>query len=62
MKRPMPADLLTAPEVADYFNVNVSTIWRWVKKGVLPAPVRIAGSTRWRRQEIEAVTATLAAA
>jgi excisionase family DNA binding protein len=60
MKRQMPLNLLTAPEVADYFNVNVSTVWRWVKAGTLPAPVRIAGATRWRRSDIEAVGETAA--
>ncbi|MBL9045965.1 MAG: helix-turn-helix domain-containing protein [Tabrizicola sp.] len=61
MKRQMPVNLLTAPEVADYFNVNVSTVWRWLKAGTLPAPVKIAGATRWRLHDIEAVTATAAA-
>lgn len=29
--------------VRDRFGVSDMTLWRWVKKGVLPAPVQING-------------------
>ncbi|MFP5481151.1 MAG: helix-turn-helix transcriptional regulator [Alphaproteobacteria bacterium] len=61
-KLPLPAGLMTAREVAEHFNCNVSTIWRWLRQGILPKPVKIAGSTRWRRSEIEALTADNSAA
>ncbi|WP_374646663.1 helix-turn-helix transcriptional regulator [Tabrizicola sp.] len=56
-KFPMPSGLMTSREVAGHFNCNVSTVWRWLRQGILPKPVKIAGSTRWRREEIEAMTA-----
>lgn len=55
-KLPVPASLMTAREVAEHFKCNVSTIWRWLRQGLLPKPLKIAGSTRWRRADIEALT------
>lgn len=51
---------MDALEVAAHFNVSRTTIWRWVKTGVLPKPVKLGGLVRWRREEIEAVTAAAA--
>jgi predicted DNA-binding transcriptional regulator AlpA len=41
-------------DVAEHYGLGVSTVWRRVKDGTLPAPVKIGGATRWRRAEIEA--------
>ncbi|MGJ7456964.1 helix-turn-helix transcriptional regulator [Halomonas sp. RA08-2] len=42
-------------QLAERFGVTRSTIWRWVKIGLLPAPVRLTkGCTRWRSPDIEA--------
>lgn len=30
------------------------TIWRWVRDGVLPAPIKIRGRNYWRRSELDA--------
>ncbi|MDE3239186.1 MAG: helix-turn-helix domain-containing protein [Paracoccaceae bacterium] len=54
-KRPLPSGLMTATEVAEHFGCGVSTVWRWAKTGVLPQPIRIGGSTRWRRSDIDAL-------
>ncbi len=48
-------EFLTTSEVAELFGVSDWTIYRWVKAGALPQPVRV--SRRWvrfRRHEIEA--------
>lgn len=36
--------------------VNASTIWRWIKDGRFPLPVRLGGSnvTVWRAEDIRA--------
>jgi len=47
-----PAFLLTAKQAAELLSIGRSTLWREVKAGQLPAPVKIAGSTRWRRGEL----------
>ena len=48
--------------VADEFGCNVSTVWRWNKAGEIPAPIRIGGTVRWRREDIERFIAEQTAA
>lgn len=41
-------------QLAARYNVSRSTIWRWVKRGILPAPEQLSpGCTRWRLELIE---------
>lgn len=47
--------LLRVGEVATLLDLGVSTIWRQVRKGQLPAPLQIGGSTRWRAADILAL-------
>jgi len=43
-------------EVAKAFGIGRSTLWDWVKEGILPQPVRFGRrTTRWPGAEIEAV-------
>ncbi len=46
-----PTPLLTAKEVAGYFQVSVRTIRRWRRSGHLPAPLQIGGLIRWRASD-----------
>jgi predicted DNA-binding transcriptional regulator AlpA len=40
---------LTVKDVAAYISVSAATVWRWVKEGKLPEPVRHSKRcTRWR--------------
>ena len=39
--------------VAERYSASIATVWRWTRTGELPPPVRIGGSTRWLRQELE---------
>ncbi|MVO18485.1 helix-turn-helix transcriptional regulator [Parasedimentitalea huanghaiensis] len=42
-------------ELAEKFGVSRQTIWRWVKQGTFPAPVKLAkGTSRWRQRDVEA--------
>ena len=52
----MPPDpLLTAAEAAAETGRALSTFWRDVKRGTLPAPLRInPRQPRWRRSELSA--------
>ena len=46
--------LLTIKQTIKYYgNVDHSTIWRWVKKGALPAPIKIGGRSLWRLSDIQ---------
>ena len=43
--------LMTVNEVAEYFGVSASTIWRWLREGKLEG-VKIGGSRRFQREGI----------
>ncbi len=50
-----PAPLLiAAEEVAGMLDISTRTLWRLVSARRIVAPLKIGGSTRWRRAEIEA--------
>lgn len=53
--------LLTVREVAALLGLGVSSVWRNVKRGTLPEPVRIGGATRWRRADLAALIERAAA-
>ena len=48
--------------VAEEFDCNVSTVWRWTKAGQIPAPIKIGGTVRWRCEDIERFIAEQTAA
>jgi excisionase family DNA binding protein len=45
--------LLTAVEVAAILKISTRTLWRQLSAGGMVRPVRIGGSVRWRRVDIE---------
>lgn len=45
-------ELLTAVESAEMAGVAKRTWWRFVSSGRAPAPVRLGGAVRWRRNEL----------
>ncbi len=54
-------ELLSVRQVATILGLGVSTVWRGVAKGTFPEPIKICGSTRWRRSDIDALIAAEAA-
>jgi predicted DNA-binding transcriptional regulator AlpA len=40
--------------------INPSTLYRIIRRGLLPKPLKLGGSSRWVRSEIEAALAALA--
>lgn len=54
---PHVKSLLSIKDVSEILSLSKTTIWRQVKAGTLPAPIKIGGSTRWRRNDIEAIFA-----
>ena len=54
-------EFMTVRDVAERLTLGTSTVWRLVRKGQFPSPIRIAGSTRWRRADIEVLIAREAA-
>ena len=45
--------LVDAKALAELLSTSVRTVWRLRAAGLLPRPVRIAGSVRWRRSDVE---------
>lgn len=45
--------LLSAAKLAQALDISIRTLWRLRAAGKLPAPIRLNGSVRWRRSEIE---------
>lgn len=44
-------EMLTPPEVAEYFKVPLKTVWRWFRNGTLPA-VKVGRYWRIRRDKL----------
>lgn len=41
-------------ELATRYNVSRVTIWRWVKDGTFPSPVKLSpGCTRWKGDSVD---------
>ncbi|MDL5511722.1 helix-turn-helix domain-containing protein [Arenibacter sp. M-2] len=47
-----PVELMTRQEVADYFKINITTLWNWTKKGRLKS-YGIGYRVYYKRSEIE---------
>lgn len=56
--RALPADyagddrFMTVAEVAQMAGCGVSTVWRDVKRGTFPEPVKTPSGTRWRLSDV----------
>jgi predicted DNA-binding transcriptional regulator AlpA len=44
--------LVSVESVAKMFDVSPRTVWRWNSAGEIPAPIKVAGTTRWRRTDL----------
>jgi predicted DNA-binding transcriptional regulator AlpA len=48
--------LLNKKEACAFFGrINPSTLYRHISKGILPKPIKVGNSSRWLRDECEAV-------
>lgn len=49
------SDLLTVRQVALRFGIGTRTVWRWVRTGRLPPPIRLpkVRQTRWRTADLD---------
>lgn len=45
--------LLNVKDVAVMLNLGVSTVWRHVKNGDVPKPIKIGRSVRWHQSDID---------
>lgn len=53
----LPAEdrLLTGKEVADIFGIHHVTVWRSVREGKLPPPLKLGRSARWPMSDVQAL-------
>ena len=57
----MQNDYMTATEVANFLKVTRVTIYRMIRRGQLPQPVRLSTRcSRWKRSSVEAAMAAIA--
>ena len=47
--------LLTDKNAAKMLGCSVSSVWRRVREGVIPRPLKIGGMSRWPQSEIQSV-------
>lgn len=55
-----PPILVSDFAAAGMLGISRATFWRRVKDGTLPKPIRLGGSTRWRRDALLAALDRLA--
>lgn len=45
---------VSAEQLAERYDVDRSTIWRWSQRGILPSPIKLSEQcTRWNLDEVE---------
>lgn len=54
MKNEFEIELLSVDNVAKILDVHRTTVYRWSKKGILPAQVDMVGKSRWNKAELYA--------
>jgi excisionase family DNA binding protein len=62
MRTDEPALLLSDHTAAALLGISRATLWRQVNAGHLPKPIKLGGSTRWRRDELMTAIEQAAAA
>lgn len=45
--------LLTAREVAGMLKISLKTLRRRILRGEFPEPIKLRGSRRWRREQVQ---------
>lgn len=57
VERPYPPEYLSAESLGHYLDISRSSVDDYVKRGILPKPLRIGGSVRFRRSDVEVAIA-----
>ena len=52
---PVGDQLMRADQVARTLGISVRQVWKLTSRGILPTPVRIGSSTRWRASDVRRV-------
>ena len=54
MEATVQSTLMGVNDVADFLGVSARQVWNLRSQGLLPEPVRLGRSSRWRRAELVA--------
>lgn len=52
MYSPTDLNLITAEKIAAMLDCSKSTVWRWVKEGRFPPPIKIGSVSRWPVRDV----------
>ncbi len=44
---------LTVKQLANRYGAHEATIWRWVREGRYPSPIKLGNLTRWSVSDVE---------
>ena len=55
-----PQSLYSSAQVCRILSISRTTLWRRVKDGSMPAPIRVLGLSRWIATEVDNVAADAA--
>jgi predicted DNA-binding transcriptional regulator AlpA len=56
-----PDPLLSSAQTAAYLGgISTMTLWRWVRDGVIPAPIKIRNRNYWRQSGLDAAVESAA--
>jgi predicted DNA-binding transcriptional regulator AlpA len=50
---PMPDELMTPTEVADYLGLKIKTLHNWRSRRVGPPGMKVGGALRYRREGVD---------
>lgn len=50
---PVNPPLISVDELASMLGVSTRTLWRLLSAGKLIKPIKVGGSTRWRRSDVQ---------
>jgi predicted DNA-binding transcriptional regulator AlpA len=46
-------EIITTQQLADFLEVDIATIRRWIKTNLLPEPIRLGHKVFWPRYDIK---------
>jgi predicted DNA-binding transcriptional regulator AlpA len=55
-KKPQRRPLRPRPAIPGLLNVSATTFWGLVKQGIIPAPIKLGGSSLWPASAITGLT------
>lgn len=45
--------LLTFADLSKIVKVSIRTLYRWIDSEIIPPPIKLGGSLRWKKEDIK---------